>query len=497
MTHLQRCSDFGHILPASSGIQISGGKRGTIMIRTIRAALTLVFVAFLLPAAASEPLKITGDLRVRGEHWDWFETPAADGKYTFLGATLLVGAGQKLSGLDWNVQLAVPILAGLPDDAIAPAPQGQLGLGATYFAVNGDTEASSLFIKQGWIGLKGPGRFGFIDGMERRTDDANLMWLKNQRIAQRLIGTFGFTHVGRSFDGVHFSHETGHDNITLVAAAPTVGVFEAGGMSTISDVAFAYGSYTRETTFAPGELRAFAIQYEDGRGVTKTDNRPAPARGLDRDDVSVTTLGGHWAQTFPSSAGTADVVLWGAWQTGDWGVQSHSGTAYALEAGYRFENLPSAPWIRAGYFSGSGDDDPLDDDHDTFFQILPTPRVYARFPAYNLMNNEDSFVQIFLQPGTGWALRADYHRIELNEGSDLWYAGGGAFNESAFGYVARPGFSQKGLMDVIDLSVAYRFSSRYSGTLYLSTASGDDLIDVIYPNGSDARYIYLELEAKF
>jgi len=478
-----------------------------------RNALCTILVGALLltvpaPAAfadGSDSLKITGSLRLRGENWNWFETSAADSSYTFLGGTLLVGAGQNLSGLDWNLQLAAPILVGLPDNAIAPAPQGQLGLGATYYAVNRDTTAGSLFVKQAWLGLKGlgegnslkVGRFGFVDGMERKYDDANLMWLKSQRIAQRLIGTFGFTHVGRSFDGMHFSHETKDHNITFVAAAPTVGVFEVDGMSTIKDVAFAYGAYTRATTFAPGEFRAFAIHYEDGRGLVKTDNRPAPVRGLDREDVSVTTLGGHWAQTFPSSAGITDLVLWGAWQTGDWGVQSHSAHAYAAEAGYRFTSVPSKPWIRVGYFSGSGDADPLDGDHDTFFQVLPTPRVYARFPAYNLMNNKDTFVQLFLQPGSAWALRADWHRIELNEGSDLWYAGGGAFNKTAFGYVARPGFGKNGLMDVLDLSVSYKFSQRYSGTLYLSSASGDELIDVIYPEGNDASYIYLELEAKF
>src|SRR3712207_7868095 len=37
-------------------------------------------------------------------------------------------------------------------------------------------------------------------------------------------------------------------------------------------------------------------------------------------------------------------------------------------------------WVRAGYFRGSGDGDAADDRHHTFFQVLPTPRIYARFP---------------------------------------------------------------------------------------------------------------------
>ena len=40
------------------------------------------------------------------------------------------------------------------DNAIAPAPQGQLGLGAAYFAANGDKDGS-VFIKQAFIRFKG------------------------------------------------------------------------------------------------------------------------------------------------------------------------------------------------------------------------------------------------------------------------------------------------------------------------------------------------------
>jgi hypothetical protein len=433
---------------------------------------TLLLLSTVPAAGDGSSLDLKGSVRVRAEQWDWFETPAADGEYLFLGSTLTLSAGQNLSGIAWNVELAAPILAGLPDDAIAPAPQGQLGLGATYYAVNGESSPASLFVRQGWVGLRGLGegntlrlgRFAFIEGTERKPADANMAWLKNQRVAQRLVGTFGFSHVGRSFDGVHFSRETDSDNVTFVAAAPTVGVFEVDGMSTISDVTFAYG---------------------------------AAARNLDREDLSITTFGCHWAQTFPTSSGLADLVLWGAWQTGDWGTQSHSATAYAIETGYRFTGIPSAPWLRVGYFSGSGDADPLDGDHETFFQILPTPRIYARLPAYNLMNNVDTFAQVFLEPGDRWSIRADYHRIELDEGADLWYSGGGAFNKSAFGYVGRPGFGRDGLMDVVDLSVAYSFSKRYAATLYVSRASGAEWIDVIYPQGNDASFYYLELEAKF
>jgi len=45
--------------------------------------------------------------------------------------------------------------------------------------------------------------------------------------------------------------------------------------------------------------------------------------------------------------------------------------------------------VRGGSFAAR-ENKPSDDQHNTFFQVLPTPRVYARFPFYNLMNNKDS-----------------------------------------------------------------------------------------------------------
>ena len=46
------------------------------------------------------------------------------------------------------------------------------------------------------------GRFTFLDGSEVAPKNATLSALKRDRINQRLIGDFGWSDVGRSFDGV-------------------------------------------------------------------------------------------------------------------------------------------------------------------------------------------------------------------------------------------------------------------------------------------------------
>ena len=52
------------------------------------------------------------------------------------------------------------------------------------------------------------GRFEFLDGGEVVPKDTTLSSLKRDRINARLIGVFGFTDVGRSFDGLHYIYAT-------------------------------------------------------------------------------------------------------------------------------------------------------------------------------------------------------------------------------------------------------------------------------------------------
>ena len=220
-------------------------------------------------------------------------------------------------------------------------------------------------------------------------------------------------------------------------------------------------------------------------------------RALDRKSIGVATLGAHYLHTFPVGPGMGDVLLWGAWQTGDWGEQSHSAGAVAAELGYRPREIPLNPWLRAGYFRGRGDDSPGDDSHQTFFQVIPTPRPFARVPFYNLMNVRDVFAQILLRPSARWTLRADAHALRLAEPNDLWYSGGGAFDDESFGFVGRPCGGARSLAGLFDVSVDYLPSTGFGTTLYLGGVRGADVIRTVYPQGSGATFAYLELRRQF
>jgi hypothetical protein len=336
-------------------------------------------------------LEISGSWRLRPEFWGWYDSSVGDSSYAFVQSILRVNAGQKRMGWDWQIELSQPTLLGLPDGAVVPAPQGQLGLGGTYFLSNGASRNSaSIFPSKALIKLKALGkssneltlgRFPFVDGTEVVPKDKTLATLKQMRIAHRLLGDFGFSVTGRSADGVKLSLNPGNANLTVAAARATRGVFQVDGLGEL-DVAWEYGALTVPfgKGMSNGELRLFGLGYQDVRALVKTDNRPAPLRtGNDRfENINLGTIGFHYIHSLQTKCGTLDFLVWAAGQTGQWGFQDHRAGGIAAELGWQPRSTNWKPWLRAGYFVGSGDGNPTDGHHNTFFQVLPTPRIYAR-----------------------------------------------------------------------------------------------------------------------
>src|SRR5262249_48116134 len=142
------------------------------------------------------------------------------------------------------------------------------------------------------------GRMEFNDGAEVVPSSAALAALKRDRISQRLLGTFGFSDVGRSIDGAQYVLTTKRMNVTAVAGRPTQGVFQVNGWSELN-INLLYGALTRQTGGEQhaGEWRVFALVYDDYRhGVIKTDNRPAAVRAADTGNIAIGTYGGHYLQ---------------------------------------------------------------------------------------------------------------------------------------------------------------------------------------------------------
>jgi hypothetical protein len=423
-----------------------------------------------------------------------------------------LGIGQTKERFQWQVELMQPTLLGLPKDAILPGAQGQLGLGATYFAANDSSRAAaSVFPSKAFVrftSLGGNpanqltvGRFEFIDGTETRPSNATLAWLKDQRIAHRLIGNFAFALTQRSADGVHLAWNRGRANLTFAAARPTRGVFQVDGLGEL-DVAWQYGALTLSTGNgkSSGDLRIFGLGYQDVRAVAKTDNRAATVRaGADRlANINIGTVGMHYLHQYDAgTAGTFDLLAWGAAQFGQWGVQSHRAGALVLETGWQPHGVAWKPWFRAGYTYGSGDGNPNDARHNSFFQVLPTPRIYARFPFYNMENTNDASAVVVLRPTPKITVRSDARALWLSSRRDLWYGGGGAFQPRTFGYQGRTSNGLRGLANVWDASADYRVSPHWGLGFYYGHAWGKGVLHSIYPKHPNGDFGYTELLYRF
>ena len=455
------------------------------------------------------PLNLSINWRFRTEAWDWFQAPTpAQNAYAFEHSLVRVGVGQKSDRFEWFVEGAQDAILDLPTGAILAGRPGQLGPGGTYFAANGRGQNNANgFVRQAYVVFALPangklklGRFTFLDGAEVTPKDRSLATLVNARITQRLIGDFGFSAVGRSFDGAQLAFDTHGGNFTLLGARPTRGVYQIDAMGEL-DVDLFYGAYTVPANFAKssGEFRLFSLGYIDERtSVLKTDNRTTALRAADRNHISIGTYGADYIHVFRTQDhGQFDILFWGAVQNGTWGALTQRASALVGEAGWQPVTPILNPWFRAGYSFGSGDNNSADGHHGTFFQVLPTPRPYARFPFYNMMNNEDFFGSATFRLPRSFVIKSELHALRLANASDLWYGGGGAFQPHTFGYTGRASGGNRALANVWDVSMDVPLRYGFSFTTYYAHAWGKGVVASIYPAGTNAQFGYVETNFHF
>lgn len=492
---------------------------------TRRAGAALAVAAALLGArvAPAEPARPRGEIpklevagprgstlrlevaeRYRFELSRWFETdpagPQPEHDYEFHASKLQLGLRATRAPLEAFVQLQHTWLLDLPEGAPGP--------GGAYHANSPRRDQSEVFLRNAWLrwqdalGVKGlalqGGRQLYRDGLEAPAEDATLLWLQRNRIAERLVGSFDYTHAGRSFDGAQVAWDAGRWNVTGFAFVPTWGGFETDGNRNIERIRLAgvAASARRLPGLADATARLFWIGYEDERGLVPVDNRPLAARQADRGALRIHAFGGHALHVRRLGPGRLDLLAWGVAQVGDWQGLDHRAFAFALEAGYQLPDVFGAPWLRAGIDFGSGDGDPADGRHESFFQLLPTARLYAQTPFYNAMNDRDVFAQLVWKPHPRVGLRADVRWLRLAEGDDLLYAGGGAASDRVFGFTGVATGGRRSLGVLADLTLALQLTRQLGVQLYFGHVFGGSGLEHAYRDG-DADYAFAELSLAF
>jgi hypothetical protein len=393
---------------------------------------------------------------------------------------------------------------GLPDHAVGPGP---LGAGAVYFAHAGRSDSHQVYLRYLNFSLKDlapgltiqAGRMAYASGSELASGDPKIEAVKRQRVDARIVGEFEWSLYQRAYDGVRIDLARPGWGVTGVALQPTQGGFEDAAGLMMKDVAV-FGS---SVGFRPGtvlrnvELQGFAFRYLDHRNVPgRADNS---GRAADAVDLAINSFGATLVGAFPGrDSGQWDAMLWVVGQSGAWYDQTHRAFSLAAEAGYQWTTSSWRPWLRGGFLRASGDDDPADDRHGTFFQMLPTVRRYAQTASYSQMNNTDVFAQLLLRPMPALGVRVDVHRVGLASAADMWYFGSGATQSrgTAFGYSTRPSNGATDLATIVEGSADYTVSPRWSLNGYVGVAKGGQVVRSAFA-GSMMTFAYLENVLQF
>lgn len=469
------------------------------------------------PAVAPKAFTVYVRDWTRVESWRFFQPVSGSGDpdYTFIANRLQLGLERHRRRYDFVAAGQYVQLGGLPTGAIAPSPLGPMGTGGLYYqqsapvAADRTTASNELYLRYLYLRVKDitpgwsvqMGRMAYTSGAESASGDAKIEAVKRQRVDSKLLGEFEWSHFQRGYDGIRTDVDRKAFHVTGAVMMPTQGGFEDSGNTAITKIRVAAGvvAVKPNAKLRHSAWESFVVRYDDTRAVAaRPDNSGQAATGV---DVHITTIGTMLVGAYPvTPSHQADVLVWTAWQSGDWYGQTHRAAVLTTEAGLQWTTPRWKPWIRGGFTHATGDKNPSDNRHGTFFQVLPTVRKYSLSATYSVMNLNDGFVQVLASPRPNVSLRLDVHALSLASASDRWYYGSGATqNEgSIFGYAARPSQGATGLGTVTEGAVDYRVNPRWSINGYLGVFTGGDVVKATFTGGDRAlTFGYIENVLQF
>jgi hypothetical protein len=386
------------------------------------------------------------------------------------------------------------------------------GAGDLYFDFSRvSSKTSDQDLRQVWLQVKlaeglrvRAGRQDFKLATEVMYPEGNWKYLKGARLSQRLVGTVGWTHGERSNDALSATYELGEHHLFLWGGKPTTGVFDVDrAYDTQDDIKYGGFQMTakRGAWIDDTEFRIFGIGY--------FDERPPSDGGLSLNkEVRVYTAGASMLGVKKMGSGNFDYLLWGAWQWGDFpdrfmaapitGDLSQRAWAFLAEFGYQLPEVAWKPWMRVGVNMASGDDDPNDSDHETFFNILPTNHLYYGFQdRFALSNLIDYFAQLKLAPTGKLGANLFLHHFVAMEKEDARVFGTGAFTKKGnFGYgYDGSALGHASMGTAVDLVLDYKlhqYLGLQAGYTYMwGHARFNGMAD------DDVRFGYLQVTAKY
>ena len=384
-------------------------------------------------------------------------------------------------------------------------PNGSFGPGKNYFTNSGsnDTAPYELGLAEFSVLLHpidpvmlNLGRQGLKDVQEKPTGDHRFDWLKSARLSERLIGTYEWTNNARRFDGFSGSYDAQNWNVSGFGAGVLQGGFDyQNSFEELNSVKTAGLSFTsKRGSWVPGtEVRFFDIMYRDDRAVT------IASLG---DRLLINAAGASLLGVYPCGPGAFDALLWGAYESGDYGSKTQAAQALIFESGYGWPQAPWSPWLRAGVAYASGNDDPTSSHHGTFFNMAPTNHKFYGIQDLNAFQNLiDILTQLRTQPTPSTSLSLEGHIFRLSNTHDVWYNGSGPSSNTVFGFTANAAPAgttlSPDLGSEVDLVGSYSPQKWLVLELGLSHFEGGDAIKTLFPTHSSSNFLYFQTSIQY
>lgn len=467
--------------------------------------------------------KLYGSNSTRYYLWDYFENNGFDNEYDHTGNRTEIGLQWFYNSFRTDVSYQNTSMWNLPTGASKGA-----GVGAVYRANGGRTQdvngnflrklnlryrnpadpalalgAGRMDLQSGLLSTDSSESYIWKDGFDL-SKTQKMSWIKRQRIAGRMIDIDEWSEFRRAFDGGYVSWS--NESVRLYAGFfnPTQGLCNNQGGRSIDGIDLGVVEFTvlKDTWIKDVEMQLFFYDFADSRVSNQTlprrDNTGSTILTGAEHDIHVNMLGGHLVGVHEVGPGVLDFLVWGGYQSGDWFELDHSAHALALEAGYQSKDLPWHPWLRVGYNTGSGDSDANDSEHRSFYQMLPASQRYSSSTLYNLMNNEDIFVSLLLNPISGVTIQSNIHAVKLEEKADRWYLGSGPLSMNNFtGYNARPSGNSDVLGTMLDMTVIWNITSRIQALAYYGYFSGGSVVKHNFNRDHDNIFSSFEISVEF
>jgi hypothetical protein len=184
----------------------------------------------------------------------------------------------------------------------------------------------------------------------------------------------------------------------------------------------------------------------------------------------------------------------------------HQAFAAFAGAGYTWTDLSYTPRVGLEYNYASGDDDPLDDKHETFDNLYPTNhKFYGYMDFVSLQNVHNVRLTSSIKPLPRLTLMAEGHSFWLATTSDNFYAvsgarRGGITATPGTGYGINPNYDSY-VGSEVDLVAAYAVSPQTTLELgyghFFTGKYIDQSLSAPTHGSEDANWVYASLNINF